>query len=150
MKPSDEMLRSPAYAALGGSARSVLRVILEEIDAPGGAAQLSTLFLLQAGLSSTAVTSGVPDLAALGFVKVTGKGTATREFASSDGWTTIVDRAEAGRRLAEGKAAAQRPARRRPAAAAPTVIPAVNEITARLPEGIRRSVYPRMPWEAAS
>jgi hypothetical protein len=149
MKPSDGMLRSPAYAALGGSARSVLRVILEEIDAPGGSAQLSTVFFLQAGLSSTAVTSGVPDLAALGFVKVTGKGTATREFASSDGWTTIVDRADAQRRLAGTETAAHRPARRRPAAA-PTGDLAVDEITGRLPEGIRRSVYPKMPWEAAS
>ncbi|WP_315720176.1 MULTISPECIES: hypothetical protein [unclassified Bradyrhizobium] len=141
MKPSTTMLTSPAYAALGGSGRSVLRVILEEIDAPSGAAQLSTVFFLQAGLSATAVMSGVPDLIALGFIKVTGKGTATREFASSDGWTTIVDKAEAERRLAEARATAQRPARRRSAAAATEKL-AVDEITGRLPDGIRRSVYP--------
>ncbi|MGC0394699.1 MULTISPECIES: hypothetical protein [Bradyrhizobium] len=150
MKPSDVMSSSPAFAALGASARSALRAILEEVDVPGATVELSTAYFLEAGLSLTAVRSGVADLAALEFITVTGRATSVRKFALSDGWRGISDRAEAERRLAAARAAkaAQRPSRRRPAtvAAKPSTIDAGN---GRLPEGVRRSTWPNMPWESA-
>lgn len=145
--PSAEMLASAAYYALGGSARSVLRILLEEFaDAGGRPVPLSTAFFEAGGVVANALSTGTRELVALGFISIQTSGTATREFAPNDGWRAVVDRVEAERRLAQAKAAAavRQPARRRPAPSKASADDGGAD--RRLPEGIRRSRYPKMPW----
>jgi hypothetical protein len=148
MKPSATMLTSASYAALGTSGRSALRIILEEIGAAGGPVELSAVFFIQAGLSATAVKTDIADLVTLDFIRVVGTGTAARSFSMSEGWRRIADRAEAERRLAEAKAAAASrvPARQR---AAPAKAAADDGGGGRLPEGVRRAVWPQFGLAAA-
>lgn len=147
VKPSEEMLKSPAFLALGGSARSVLRILLEEFaDADGQPVSLSTAFFEAGGVVANALRTGTRELVALGFISIRTSGTTSRTFSPSDRWRAIADRAEAERRLAEVKAAAaaRQPARRRAAPAKAAADDAGGDHA--LPEGVRRSTWPAMPW----
>jgi alpha-D-ribose 1-methylphosphonate 5-triphosphate synthase subunit PhnH len=149
MKPSTEMTASPAFAASGSSARSVLRAFMEAIDKPAESVKLDTDYFCDAGVSSTALATGLRDLQAVSFVKVAISGR-SRLFSLSDGCREITDPAEAARRIAEARAqaaakAAQRSTRRRAASAKAA---AVDAGAARaLPEGIRRAVWPQLAWQ---
>ncbi|MGY4506994.1 hypothetical protein [Bradyrhizobium sp. USDA 3650] len=145
--PSAEMLSSAAYNALGGSARSVLRILLEEFsDAGGQPVALGTAFFETGGVVANALSTGARELVALGFISIWTSGTASRTFAPSDGWRAIADQATALALLAEARAktTAKRPVRRPRATS--TEAAAVDAGNGRLPDGIRRSVYPAMPW----
>jgi hypothetical protein len=142
MKPSEEIQASPAYAVLSASAHRLLAVVLEEIAAADvGRVALSTSFLEQAGISAKSIDRWLPLLGALGLIEIRDNGRQAREFAASETWRSLDrDAAEAIAAAARAKIA-QRTARRRPAASA---VDAGG--TDRLPEGIRRSTYPDMPW----
>lgn len=154
--PSAQMLASPAYNALAGSSRSSLRVLLEELAASDGRpVQLSTAYFEAAGISASALSTATRELVAIGFVEVRTSGTATRESAPCDGWRAVVDHTEAERRLAAAKtsAAARVLKRRRRAAVAADHAGDGGSDDAggvRLPEGVRRSRYPAMPWEGGA
>lgn len=144
MKSCEQMLRSPAFLALGASARSTLRVVMEEIDNPAASVQLETNFFLTAGLSNTALSTGIRDLTALAFIRLTGSRTAARTFTLADSWREIADQAEARRCLAAAKAA-QRPPRR--PRAVPAKAAADDAGNGRLPDGVRRAVWPQLAWQ---
>lgn len=150
MKPSTEMTASPAFAALGASARSVLRAFMEAIDKPAESVKLDTDYFCDAGVSSTALATGLRDLQAVSFVKVAISGR-SRLFSLSDGRREITDPAEAARHIAEARTqaaakAAQR-STRRPRSTAPAKAAAVDAGADRaLPEGVRRARWPQLPW----